>query len=296
MSRTAISPSAVRLTLDSPSRIKTDAARRAAVRRGVGGRRDSVARQRDGRRAAARRRIGRARRAALRVLRRRRWSTAAGARGAWRSSAPAGRATPTPSGSASSRPRPGCSRASAGSRASRFCCAAPSPTVGDGAGRCRGLHRCRPSAAISTRPANASGPRPTKCSSRPPKDRRRPPALETAVERGRILGDSCNLARALSNEPSNVLTPRVFAERAAADREGRRAVSVEVLDEKAIERLGMGLLLGVARGSVGAAARHRDAARAAGRAEVAGARAGRARASRSTPAASRSSRPTAWSG
>jgi leucyl aminopeptidase len=73
-------------------------------------------------------------------------------------------------------------------------------------------------------------------------------ALEQAVERGRILGDASNLARALANEPSNVLTPRVFAERAAAA--AREAgLGVEILDEPAIERFGMGLLLGVARGS-----------------------------------------------
>jgi leucyl aminopeptidase len=73
--------------------------------------------------------------------------------------------------------------------------------------------------------------------------------LEKAVERGRILGEASNLARAFANEPSNVLTPRVFAERAAgAARDA--GLAVEVLDERAIERLGMGLLLGVARGSV----------------------------------------------
>ncbi len=41
-------------------------------------------------------------------------------------------------------------------------------------------------------------------------------ALETALHRGQVLGDSSNLARAFANEPSNLLTPRVFAERAAA--------------------------------------------------------------------------------
>ena len=73
--------------------------------------------------------------------------------------------------------------------------------------------------------------------------------LDAALERGRILGESSNLARALSNEPSNVLTPRVFAERAAAiARQG--GIAVEILDEDAIQTLKMGLLLGVARGSV----------------------------------------------
>ena len=72
--------------------------------------------------------------------------------------------------------------------------------------------------------------------------------LAGAVERGRILGESCNLSRDLCNEPSNVLTPRVFADRATEI--GREAgLQVEVLDEKEIERLRMGLLLGVAKGS-----------------------------------------------
>jgi len=73
-------------------------------------------------------------------------------------------------------------------------------------------------------------------------------ALELAVERGRVLGESCNLARELCNEPSNLLTPRLFAERGSAI--AREAgLQVEVLGEEEIERLRMGLLLGVARGS-----------------------------------------------
>jgi leucyl aminopeptidase len=71
---------------------------------------------------------------------------------------------------------------------------------------------------------------------------------ETAVERGRVLGESTNLARALSNEPGNVLTPREFADRAAQlAREAN--LGVDVLDEAQIAGLGMGLLMGVARGS-----------------------------------------------
>lgn len=74
-------------------------------------------------------------------------------------------------------------------------------------------------------------------------------ALEKAVERGRILGESCNMARAFANEPSNMLTPSVFADR-ASEIAGAAGLAVEILDEKDIARLGMGLLLGVARGSV----------------------------------------------
>jgi leucyl aminopeptidase len=72
--------------------------------------------------------------------------------------------------------------------------------------------------------------------------------LQRMVERGRVLGESSNIARDLCNEPPNVLTPRVFAERASAI--GRAAgLHVDVLDQAELERLQMGLLLGVARGS-----------------------------------------------
>jgi leucyl aminopeptidase len=73
--------------------------------------------------------------------------------------------------------------------------------------------------------------------------------LERAIERGRVLGECSNLARSFANEPSNTLTPRVFADRAAALAEAT-GLRVEILDEKQMEKLGMGLLLGVAKGSV----------------------------------------------
>jgi leucyl aminopeptidase len=76
-----------------------------------------------------------------------------------------------------------------------------------------------------------------------------PPApIEAAVERGRVLGECTNLARSLANEPSNVMTPRLFAEQAQAMAK-RAGLAVEILDEKRIADLKMGLLLGVARGS-----------------------------------------------
>jgi leucyl aminopeptidase len=72
--------------------------------------------------------------------------------------------------------------------------------------------------------------------------------LDAAIERGRTLGEFSNQARVLANEPGNTLTPREFAERALAI--GSAAgVLVEVLDEKRIAALKMGLLLGVAQGS-----------------------------------------------
>jgi leucyl aminopeptidase len=72
--------------------------------------------------------------------------------------------------------------------------------------------------------------------------------LMAALERGRVLGECSNHARALANEPANALTPRVFADKAAAIA-SETGVAVEILDERGIGELGMGLLLGVARGS-----------------------------------------------
>ncbi|MGC4083814.1 MAG: leucyl aminopeptidase [Vicinamibacterales bacterium] len=75
-----------------------------------------------------------------------------------------------------------------------------------------------------------------------------PGRIEGAAARGRIMGESTNLARALTNEPGNTLTPRELAARTTAiAAEG--GAEVEVLDERQIEALNMGLLLGVARGS-----------------------------------------------
>jgi leucyl aminopeptidase len=72
--------------------------------------------------------------------------------------------------------------------------------------------------------------------------------LEAAMHRGRVYGESSNIARELSNEPSNVLTPTTFAERASEICESAD-IAVDILDDRDIEGLGMGLLLGVARGS-----------------------------------------------
>jgi leucyl aminopeptidase len=72
--------------------------------------------------------------------------------------------------------------------------------------------------------------------------------LDGFAERGRVLGEYSNRARALANEPGNTLPPRRFA--AEAERIGREAgLSVEVLDDSRIAALNMGLLLGVAQGS-----------------------------------------------
>lgn len=73
-------------------------------------------------------------------------------------------------------------------------------------------------------------------------------SVTKAIERGRLLGECSNLSRKLCNEPGSSLPPRLFAER-AAEIASSGGAAVEILDEQRITELGMGLLLGVARGS-----------------------------------------------
>jgi leucyl aminopeptidase len=72
--------------------------------------------------------------------------------------------------------------------------------------------------------------------------------LAEAVARGRTIGQCVNVARNLANEPGNVLTPREFASRVAALATSA-GLAIDILDEKQMLSLNMGLLLGVAQGS-----------------------------------------------
>jgi leucyl aminopeptidase len=60
--------------------------------------------------------------------------------------------------------------------------------------------------------------------------------------------DGVLIARDLVNEPPNVLYPEEFAKRASQLR--KLGVRIDILDKKAMTKLGMGALLGVAQGSV----------------------------------------------
>jgi leucyl aminopeptidase len=92
------------------------------------------------------------------------------------------------------------------------------------------------------------------------KDDEKPPAMRNVtVAVGDVAGtrkvyeprsaisDGVLLARDLVNEPANVLSPEEFARRAGALKKLR--VAVEVLDLKAMKKLGMNALLGVGQGS-----------------------------------------------
>jgi leucyl aminopeptidase len=71
---------------------------------------------------------------------------------------------------------------------------------------------------------------------------------QAALDRGRILAEAQNFSRDIANEPANVLTPTLLAER-ATQMAAEFGLESEVLDQDRMRQLGMGALLGVAQGS-----------------------------------------------
>jgi len=73
--------------------------------------------------------------------------------------------------------------------------------------------------------------------------------LKKGCEKGRVLAEATILARDLDNEPGNYMTPTDLAnaaQKVAAD----FGLECKIFEKKDIEKMGMGGLLGVARGSV----------------------------------------------
>jgi leucyl aminopeptidase len=62
---------------------------------------------------------------------------------------------------------------------------------------------------------------------------------QAAVDRGRILAEAQNFSRDLANEPANVLTPTLLAER-AKQMAAEFGLECEVLDQDRMRQLGMG--------------------------------------------------------
>ena len=71
---------------------------------------------------------------------------------------------------------------------------------------------------------------------------------QQGVRQGQIIGEATAYVRDLCNHPANVVTPTYIANEAKKIAR-ERGVSAKVLDRPAMQRLGMGALLGVARGS-----------------------------------------------
>jgi len=73
-------------------------------------------------------------------------------------------------------------------------------------------------------------------------------AMEAGTARGMAIAQGMNLARDLGNLPGNICTPTYLAEQAHALAE-TYALGIDVLEQDAMESLGMGSLLSVAKGS-----------------------------------------------
>ncbi|MBI1381391.1 MAG: leucyl aminopeptidase [Planctomycetaceae bacterium] len=69
------------------------------------------------------------------------------------------------------------------------------------------------------------------------------------AKRGEVLGQANCFARDLQNAPGNLMTPSNMAEEARKIARASTAITCKVLDEATMAKLGMGALLGVARGS-----------------------------------------------
>jgi leucyl aminopeptidase len=77
-----------------------------------------------------------------------------------------------------------------------------------------------------------------------------PGAAEAAFTgRWKPLADGVRLSRDLANEPANVIYPESFVARVREAFGNSPGVSIEVLDEAAMRKLGMGTIVGVGQGS-----------------------------------------------
>ncbi len=72
--------------------------------------------------------------------------------------------------------------------------------------------------------------------------------IESGCMKGQIIADAAIKARDMVNEPANFMTPSDMATLARQTGEDT-GLEVEILDKEAMQKLGMGALLGVARGS-----------------------------------------------
>ena len=73
--------------------------------------------------------------------------------------------------------------------------------------------------------------------------------MQRASEHGRAIASGSALARDLANLPGNICTPSYLADQARKLARGNRKMKVSVLEEKDMQKLGMGALLSVSRGS-----------------------------------------------
>ncbi|MFA6427175.1 MAG: leucyl aminopeptidase [Candidatus Magasanikbacteria bacterium] len=73
--------------------------------------------------------------------------------------------------------------------------------------------------------------------------------FEAGIELGRVIGEGVNLARHLGNHPPTIMTPSYLAKEAQSHTKKFGSLNVTIFSKKNLEKMGMGLLLGVAKGS-----------------------------------------------
>lgn len=74
------------------------------------------------------------------------------------------------------------------------------------------------------------------------------PAVEEGMRAGRIMAEATALARDMSNQPANFMTPAQMAEEARKVAQAH-GLGLQVLERQQMQELGMGGLLGVSQGS-----------------------------------------------
>ncbi len=73
--------------------------------------------------------------------------------------------------------------------------------------------------------------------------------IKLGILQGRALNDGMDLTKDLANLPGNICTPSYLADQARELARKYKSIKTTILDEKQMEKLGMGALLSVARGS-----------------------------------------------
>ncbi len=80
------------------------------------------------------------------------------------------------------------------------------------------------------------------------KDKSKQSSFQKAIDQGSVIGKHVNSTRDLANCPGGDMTPTWLSQE--AQRRGKElGISVKILGEKEMEKLGMGAILGVSRGS-----------------------------------------------
>lgn len=79
--------------------------------------------------------------------------------------------------------------------------------------------------------------------------RRELPGCEMALLEGKAIANGVKLTRDLGNRPANICTPAYLAEQAKGLAKQHRSLSVNVLEEAEMRKLGMNTLLSVSQGS-----------------------------------------------